>query len=163
MCSFLLPAFDSEKFVTISDVSIQHIASLLFQVCLILLLLFKQIAQKMSEKRKRKHPDRDGSAATSEKPTNKEDDEQREHRRLMARELGKVELPESSEGLTAEKLNAEQKNVFKKECQRMYGHKFSTKRKLPASSLESATLQLQAKMKEKAALLKSKKKKTDSA
>lgn len=113
----------------------------------------------MSEKRKRKYEE-------YEKPTKKEDlietnnksvDQHRVHRRQMARELSKVELPKTGDGLTAEKLSAEQKNVFKKECQNLYGHKFSTKRKLPANSLESATLQLQAKMKEKAAQLTNKK------
>lgn len=77
----------------------------------------------------------------------------------VANALRNVELPKSAEGLTAEKLSPDQKMVFKKHCQNLYGHKFSGRRKLPAHSIESATSQLEAKMKEKAKQLKEKKKK----
>lgn len=72
--------------------------------------------------------------------------------------LQKVELPTSAEGLTAEKLSSDQKMVFKKQCQNLYGHKF-TQKKPAALSIESATSQLEAKMREKAKQLKEKKKK----
>lgn len=71
--------------------------------------------------------------------------------------LSTIELPKSSDGLSADKLTEDQKVVFKKQCQNLYGHKFSKKRKLPAVSVEDATAQLQAKMREKAELLKAKK------
>lgn len=70
--------------------------------------------------------------------------------------LRNVELPKSADGLTAEKLSADQKMVFKKHCQNLYGHKFSGRRKLPAHSIELATSQLEAKMREKAKQLKEK-------
>lgn len=68
----------------------------------------------------------------------------------VAQTLRSIELPSSADGLTADKLNAEQKIVFKKHCQNMYGHKYAAgKRKLPANTIESATVQLAAKMKER--------------
>lgn len=79
----------------------------------------------------------------------------------IAKALRSVELPKSAEGLTAEQLSSDQKMVFKKHCQNMYGHKFSGRRKLPAHSIESATSQLEAKMREKAKQLKQKKKKNE--
>lgn len=120
----------------------------------------------MSEKRKRKHENVDASLVevpqkSEEKLLDESPSSTRAHRVREAIELSKIELPKTADGLTAEKLSSEQKNVFKRECQRLYGHKFSTKRKLPANSLEVATLQLQAKMKEKAALLKNKKAKVE--
>lgn len=75
----------------------------------------------------------------------------------VAQTLRSIELPTSADGLTAEKLNAEQKIVFKKHCQNMYGHKYAAgKRKLPANSIESATVQLAAKMKERMERMKNK-------
>lgn len=61
--------------------------------------------------------------------------------------LRAVELPKSSRGLTAEKLTEDQKHVFKKQCQKMYGQKFAEHRKLPASSIEVAASQLADKIK----------------
>lgn len=98
---------------------------------------------------------------TDESNTNKAIDSDETSRKLIASALKSVKLPTSADGLTAEQLTSDQKMVIKKQCQNMYGHKFSTKRKLPASSIESATLQLAAKMKEKQKQLKSKKKKGD--
>lgn len=66
-----------------------------------------------------------------------------------AAQLRSIELPKSADGLTADQLTEDQKIVFKKECQKMYGHKYVEKRKLPANSLEAATNQLEAKLKEK--------------
>lgn len=77
--------------------------------------------------------------------------------KVIAKALKSVQLPTTADGLTAEQLTSEQKMVFKKHCQNMYGHKFSTKRKLPANSIESATVQLAAKMKERQKQLKQKK------
>lgn len=62
-----------------------------------------------------------------------------------------VDLPENADGLTADQLTANQKNALKKVCAKMYGHQHSVKQHLPAHSLESATAQLAAKMKEKLA------------
>lgn len=85
-------------------------------------------------------------------------DDQNSKDKVIAKSLKSVKLPTTADGLTAEQLTSEQKMVFKKQCQHMYGHKFSTKRKLPANSIESATLQLAAKMKEKQKQLKQMKK-----
>lgn len=64
--------------------------------------------------------------------------------------LRAIKMPTTAAGLTAENLTSEQKVIFKKHCQNMYGHQYSKgKRKLPASTIESATLQLAAKMKAK--------------
>lgn len=70
-----------------------------------------------------------------------------------------VGLPESADGITADQLTENQKNALKKVCTKMYGHQHSVKRQLPANSLESATVQLAAKMKEKLAQKKKEKKK----
>lgn len=88
--------------------------------------------------------------------------EEIEKAKQVASALRSVELPKSAEGLTAEKLSSDQKMVFKKHCQNLYGHKFSGRRKLPADSIELATSQLEAKMREKAKQLKEKKKKMQS-
>lgn len=69
-----------------------------------------------------------------------------------------VGLPENVDGLTADKLTENQKHALKKVCAKMYGHQHSEKKRLPASSLESATAQLAAKMKEKLAQQKRDKK-----
>lgn len=69
-----------------------------------------------------------------------------------------VNLPENVEGLTAEKLTPNQKNALKKVCAKMYGHQHSERRNLPANSVESATVQLAAKLKEKLAQQKRDKK-----
>lgn len=61
--------------------------------------------------------------------------------------LRAVELPKSSKGLTAEKLTEDQKHVFKKQCQKLYGPKSGDRRKLPATSIEVATSQLADKIK----------------
>lgn len=77
--------------------------------------------------------------------------------KTVAQTLRSIELPTSADGLTADKLNAEQKIVFKKHCQNMYGHKFAAgKRKMPANTIESATVQLAAKMKERMERMKNK-------
>lgn len=70
-----------------------------------------------------------------------------------------VGLPENADGLTAEQLSENQKHALKKVCAKMYGHQHTEKRKLPASSLESATGQLEQMMKEKLAQRKKEKKK----
>lgn len=70
-----------------------------------------------------------------------------------------VGLPESAEGLTADQLTENQKHALKKVCTKMYGHQHSVKQKMPAKSLESATVQLAQKMKEKLAQKKKEKKK----
>lgn len=72
-----------------------------------------------------------------------------EKSKSVAAQLRAIELPKSADGLTAEQLSEDQKIVFKRECQKMYGHKHVEKRKLPAYSLEAATSQLEAKLKEK--------------
>lgn len=82
-----------------------------------------------------------------------------EKAKRIASALRSVGLPKSAEGLTADKLTSDQKMIFKKHCQNLYGHKFSERRKLPAHSIELATSQLEAKMREKAKQLKEKKKK----
>lgn len=69
-----------------------------------------------------------------------------------------VGLPENVDGLTADDLTENQKHALKKVCAKMYGHQHSEKKRLPASSLESATAQLAAKMKEKLAQQKRDKK-----
>lgn len=69
-----------------------------------------------------------------------------------------VGLPENADGLTADKLTENQKHALKKVCAKMYGHQHSVKRGLPANSLESATVQLAAKMQEKLAQQKRDKK-----
>lgn len=69
-----------------------------------------------------------------------------------------VGLPNSADGLTADKLNENQKHVLKKVCAKMYGHQHTEKRVLPARSLESATAQLEKKMKEQLAQRKKAKK-----
>lgn len=84
------------------------------------------------------------SASHIHKKSKKNDESQR-----IGAALREVELPKTAEGLSAEKLTADQKNVIKKHCQNMYGHRFSTREKLPANSLETAALQLEAKMKAK--------------
>lgn len=76
-----------------------------------------------------------------------------------AEALRAVELPKTAEGLTADQLTENQKHVFKRHCQEMYGHRVSEKRKLPANSLETASMQLAAKMQEKLAQRKKDKKK----
>lgn len=73
--------------------------------------------------------------------------------------LREVELPKSAKGLTAEQLSADQKIVFKRECQRLYGYNAANKRKLPANSIESASFQLAEKMRQKAEQLKNNKQK----
>lgn len=92
----------------------------------------------------------------------KQDDrnaEDSEKAKQIACALRSVELPKSAEGLTAEKLTSDQKMVFKKHCQNLYGHKFADRQKWPAHSIEMATSQLEAKMREKAKQLREKKKK----
>lgn len=69
-----------------------------------------------------------------------------------------VGLPENVDGLTADQLTENQKHALKKVCAKMYGHQHSEKKRLPASSLESAAAQLEAKMKEKLAQQKRDKK-----
>lgn len=69
-----------------------------------------------------------------------------------------VGLPENVDGLTADQLTENQKHALKKVCAKMYGHQHSEKKRGPASSLESATAQLAAKMKEKLAQQKRDKK-----
>lgn len=69
-----------------------------------------------------------------------------------------VGLPENVDDLTADKLTENQKHALKKVCAKMYGHQHSERRRLPANSLESATAQLAAKMKEKLAQQKRDKK-----
>lgn len=81
------------------------------------------------------------------------------HGQTRAEALNAVELPKSADGLTADQLTENQKHVFKRHCQEMYGHRFSDKRKLPANSLEAATSQLAAKMQEKLAQRKKDKQK----
>lgn len=87
--------------------------------------------------------------------------EEIEKSRQIASSLRSVALPKTAEGLTAEKLSADQKMIFKKHCQNLYGHQFSGRRKLPAHSIELATSQLETKMREKAKQLKEKKKKKE--
>lgn len=99
---------------------------------------------------------------SEESKSNKKKSKQIDESQRISDALRAVELPKSSENLTAEQLTADQKNVFKKHCQNMYGHRYSTREKLPASSLESATLQLAAKMKEKLERRKKDKKKKKS-
>lgn len=70
-----------------------------------------------------------------------------------------VGLPRDSDDLTADQLTENQKHVLKKVCAKMYGHQHTEKRVLPAKSLESATAQLEQKMKEKLAQRKKDKKK----
>lgn len=70
-----------------------------------------------------------------------------------------VGLPANADSITAEQLNENQKHALKKVCAKMYGHQHSEKRKLPANSVESATVQLAEKMKEKLAQKKKEKKK----
>lgn len=70
-----------------------------------------------------------------------------------------VGLPENADNITAEQLSENQKHALKKVCAQMYGHQHSQKKTLPARSLESATAQLAAKMKEKLAQRKKEKKK----
>lgn len=70
-----------------------------------------------------------------------------------------VGLPKNAEGLTADQLTENQKHVLKKVCTKMYGHQHSERLKMPATSLESASVQLAAKMKEKLAQRKKDKKK----
>lgn len=70
-----------------------------------------------------------------------------------------VGLPDSADGMTADKLTENQKHALKKVCAKMYGHQHSVKKQLPANSIESATAQLEAKMKEKLAQKKREKKK----
>lgn len=83
--------------------------------------------------------------------------------KALGKALHAIELPKTADGLTAEKLTTEQKVIFKKECQNLYGHQYSKgKRKLPANSIESATQQLAARMKVKQQQLKSKSKSTES-
>lgn len=89
--------------------------------------------------------------------TNDRNAEEIEKAKQIACALRSVKLPKSADGLTAEKLSSDQKMVFKKHCQNLYGHKFSGRRKLPAHSIETATSQLEAKMREKAKQLKEKK------
>lgn len=81
------------------------------------------------------------------------------HGQSRSEALRSVELPKSADGLTADQLTENQKHVFKRHCQEMYGHRFSDKRKIPANSLEAATSQLAAKMQEKLAQRKKEKKK----
>lgn len=69
-----------------------------------------------------------------------------------------VGLPADVDGLTADKLTENQKHALKKVCAKMYGHQHTEKKRLPAHSLESATAQLAAKMKEKLAQQKRDKK-----
>lgn len=69
-----------------------------------------------------------------------------------------VGLPQNADGLTADKLTENQKHALKKVCAKMYGHQHSVRKSLPAHSLESATVQLAAKMKEKLAQQKRDKK-----
>lgn len=80
------------------------------------------------------------------------------HPTSRAEALRAVELPKSADGLTADQLTEDQKHVFKRHCQEMYGHRFSERRKLPAYSMETAALQLAAKMQEKLAQRKKEKK-----
>lgn len=75
----------------------------------------------------------------------------------IASALRSIELPKTAEGLTAEQLTADQKIVFKRECQHLYGYKATNKRKLPANSIESASFQLAEKMRQKAEQLKNRK------
>lgn len=77
----------------------------------------------------------------------------------LAAVIKSVGLPKSAKGLTAEQLTENQKHVLKKVCAKMYGHQHSEKKKMPATSLESATAQLAEKMKEKLAQRKKEKKK----
>lgn len=71
--------------------------------------------------------------------------------------LRAIEMPTTADGLTAETLSSEQKIIFKKHCQNMYGHQYSKgKRKMAANSIESATLQLAARMKAKKEQMNSK-------
>lgn len=69
------------------------------------------------------------------------------HGKSIVSQLRSIELPKSADGLTAEQLTENQKIVFKRECQKIYGHKYIERRKLPANSLETATAQLEAKLK----------------
>lgn len=98
---------------------------------------------------------------TSEQKIHTKKPKTKTNKTTEAREIGKalrqVELPKSADGLTAEKLSADQKMIFKKECQNLYGHRYSARRALPAHSIESATSQLEARMREKAKQLKEKK------
>lgn len=71
------------------------------------------------------------------------------HGKSIAAQLRSIELPQSADSLTAEQLTENQKIVFKRECQKMYGHKYVERRKLPANTLEIAAAQLEAKLKEK--------------
>lgn len=75
---------------------------------------------------------------------------QSERERLEAI-IQSVGLPATSDGLTAEKLTENQKHALKKVCAKMYGHQHSVRTKLPANSLDSATVQLAQKMQEKLA------------
>lgn len=88
--------------------------------------------------------------------------ESTETMKAFGKAMHAIELPTTADGLTADKLTAEQKNIFKKECQYMYGHQYAKgKRKLPANSIESATLQLAARMKAKQVEKKNKSKSTE--
>lgn len=69
----------------------------------------------------------------------------------LASIINTVGMPTSAEGLTADQLTENQKHALKKVCAQMHGHQHSTKKALPARSLESATVQLAQKMKEKLA------------
>lgn len=82
-------------------------------------------------------------------PTSSHGIDKSNQQKSVAAQLRSVELPKSADGLTADQLTENQKIVFKRECQKMYGHKYVEKRKLPAYSLETATSQLEAKLKEK--------------
>lgn len=77
----------------------------------------------------------------------------------LAAVIKSVGLPESAEGLTADKLSENQKHVLKKVCAQMYGHKHTERKTLPARSLESATAQLAERMKQQLAQRKMDKKK----
>lgn len=70
--------------------------------------------------------------------------EKSNHGKSIAAQLRSIELPKSADGLTAEQLTENQKIVFKRECQKMYRHKYVERRKLPANSLETAAAQMEA-------------------
>lgn len=98
---------------------------------------------------KTKNQTNDSKSEKLVSPSSSNGIEKSNHGKSVGAQLRSIELPKSADGLTAEQLNENQKIVFKRECQKMYGHKYVERRKLPANSIETAAAQLEAKLKEK--------------
>lgn len=94
-------------------------------------------------------PDNKRSEKVIQKPSSSHGVEKTNAAKSIGAQLHSIALPKSADGLTADQLTEDQKIVFKKECQKLYGHKYVEKRQLPAYSLEKATSQLEIKLKEK--------------